>query len=64
MQKSDRDQHMAEVLAFKCAHAVPDACLIASLKAMLRFFGGTWVETWIAEAEKAAREGKVVRYDK
>ena len=42
----------------------PDACLIASLKSMLRAIGGTWVETWIAEAVEAAKEGRVVRYDK
>ena len=41
-----------------------DACLIASLKAMLRFFGGTWVEAWIDEAIEAAKKGEVVRYDK
>ena len=43
---------------------VQAACLIASLKAMLRAIGGTWVETWIAEAVEAAKQGKVVRYDK
>ena len=39
-------------------------CLIASLKSMLRAIGGTWIEGWIAEAVEAAREGRVVRYDK
>ena len=43
---------------------VQAACLIASLKSMLRAIGGTWVEMWIEEAEQAAQEGKVVRYDK
>ena len=42
----------------------PDACLITSLKSMLRAIGGTWIETWIAEAIKAAKRGEVVRYDK
>ena len=42
----------------------PDACLIASLKSMLRAIGGTWIETWIAEAVEAAKRGEVVRYDK
>ena len=41
-----------------------DACLIASLKSMLRAIGGTWIEGWIAEAVEAAKKGEVVRYDK
>jgi len=40
------------------------ATLVYSLKSMLRAIGGTWVETWIAEAVEAAKKGKVVRYDK
>ena len=41
-----------------------DACLIASLKSMLRAIGGTWIEAWIDEAVQAAKKGEVVRYDK
>lgn len=43
---------------------VQDACLIASLKSMLRAIGGTWIEAWIDEAVQAAKKGEVVRYDK
>jgi len=43
---------------------VQAACLISSLKSMLRAIGGTWIETWIAEAVEAAKRGEVVRYDK
>ena len=32
---SDRDQHMAEVLAFKCAHAVPEAKPCAEVTAQM-----------------------------
>ena len=47
----------------KTERPTPDACLIASLKSLLRFVGGTWVEGWIEEAERAAKQGKVVKYE-
>ena len=43
---------------------VQAACLIASLKSMLRAIGGTWIEAWIDEAIAAAKKGEVLRYDK
>ena len=67
----DRDAHMADVLAFKRARAVPDAvlppvaaaCLAQSLKNLCFAIGGTHVAGWVEEAERAAREGKVVKYE-
>lgn len=67
----DRDAHMADVLAFKCAHAVPEAvlppvaaaCLSQSLKSLCFAIGGTHVAGWVEEAERAAREGRVVKYE-
>lgn len=34
-----------------------------SLKSLCFFIGGTHVAGWVEEAERAAREGKVVRYE-
>lgn len=38
-------------------------CLIASLKSLAFSIGGTHVAGWVEEAERAAREGKVVKYE-
>ena len=38
-------------------------CLIDSLKSLVFFIGGTHVAVMVEEAERAARQGKVVRYE-
>ena len=71
MKKRDRDAHMADVQESKRARAVPDAalppvvaaCLSQSLKNLCFAIGGTHVAGWVEEAERAAREGKVVKYE-
>ena len=37
--------------------------LVQSLKSLAFFLGGTHVAGWVEEAEGAAREGKVVKYE-
>lgn len=37
--------------------------LVQSLKSLCFAIGGTHVAGWVEEAERAAREGKVVRYE-
>ena len=39
------------------------ACFAQSLKSLVFFLGGTHVAGWVEEAERAAREGKVVKYE-
>ena len=39
------------------------ACFAQSLKSLCFFIGGTLVAGWVEEAERAAREGKVVKYE-
>ena len=34
-----------------------------SLKSLCFFLGGTHVAGWVEEAERAAREGKVIKYE-
>ena len=43
--------------------ATQATCLIASLKSLAFSIGGTHVAGWVEEAERAAREGKVVKYE-
>lgn len=38
-------------------------CLISSLKSLAFSIGGTHVAGWVEEAENAARQGKVVKYE-
>jgi hypothetical protein len=40
-----------------------DRCLIDSLKSLAFHIGGTHVAGMVEEAEKAAKEGKVIRYE-
>jgi len=69
--ESDRDARTADVQESKRARAVPDAvlspvaaaCLSQSLRSLAFFIGGTHVAGWVEEAERAAREGKVIRYE-
>ena len=37
--------------------------LVQSLKSLAFFLGGTHVAGWVEEAERAAREGKAVKYE-
>ena len=67
----DRDAHMADVQESKRTRAVPDAvlppvaaaCLSQSLKSLCFALGGSHVAGWVEEAERAARQGKVVKYE-
>jgi len=43
--------------------AVANKCLAQSLKSLCFFLGGTHVAGWVEEAERAARQGKVVKYE-
>lgn len=45
------------------ATAFQTACLASSLKSLVFSIGGTHVAGWVDEAERAAREGKVVKYE-
>ena len=38
-------------------------CLISSLRSLAYSIGGTHVAGWVEEAERAAMEGKVVKYE-
>ena len=38
-------------------------CLISSLRSLAYSIGGTHIAGWVEEAERAAREGKVIRYE-
>ena len=37
--------------------------LVQSLKSLVFFIGGTHVAGWVEEAERAAREGRVVNFE-
>ena len=37
--------------------------LVQSLKSLVFFIGGTHVAGWVEEAERAAREGRIVKYE-
>lgn len=43
--------------------AVANKCLAQSLRNLCFAIGGTHVAGWVEEAERAAREGKVVKYE-
>ena len=43
--------------------AVANKCLVQSLKSLCFAIGGTHIAGWVEEAERAAREGKVVKYE-
>ena len=43
--------------------AVANKCLAQSLRSLCFAIGGTHVAGWVEEAERAAREGKVVKYE-
>lgn len=43
--------------------AMQSKCFAQSLKSLCFFLGGTHVAGWVEEAERAAKEGKVVKYE-
>jgi hypothetical protein len=43
--------------------AVANRCLVQSLKSLCFAIGGTHVAGWVEEAERAAREGRTVKYE-
>ena len=43
--------------------SVANKCLAQSLRSLCFAIGGTHVAGWVEEAERAAREGKVVKYE-
>ena len=45
------------------ANEVQMACLVSSLKSLAFSIGGTHVAGWVEEAERAAKEGRVVKYE-
>ena len=58
MEESERKERQE-----RTSEAVANRCLVQSLKSLVFFIGGTHVAGWVEEAERAAREGKVVRYE-
>ena len=63
MQTDRDDAHMAQMREEHFHRAVYIICLVQSLKNLCFAIGGTHVAGWVEEAEQAAREGKVVRYE-
>ena len=55
--------HCEDVTPEMWAEAMQSKRLAQSLKSLAFFLGGTHVAGWVEEAERAAREGKVVRYE-
>ena len=58
MEESERKERQA-----RTSEENADRCLVQSLKSLAFFIGGTHVAGWVEEAERAAREGKVVKYE-
>lgn len=58
MEESERKERQA-----RTSEAQVNEKLVQSLKSLVFFIGGTHVAGWVEEAERAAREGKVVRYE-
>ena len=58
MEESERKERQA-----RTSEAQVNEKLVQSLKSLAFFLGGTHVAGWVEEAEQAAREGKVVKYE-
>lgn len=58
MEESERKERQA-----RTSEAQINEKLVQSLKSLVFFIGGTHVAGWVEEAERAAREGKVIRYE-
>ena len=55
--------HCEDVTPEMWAEVMQSKCLAQSLKSLAFFIGGTHVAGWVEEAERAAREGRVVHYE-
>lgn len=58
MEESESRERQAQA-----SEAQVNEKLVQSLKSLVFFIGGTHVVGWVEEAEKAAREGRVVKYE-
>lgn len=58
MEESERRERQA-----RTSEAQINEMLVQSLKSLCFAIGGTHVAGWVEEAERAAREGKVVKYE-
>jgi hypothetical protein len=43
--------------------AMQSRCFAQSLKSLVFSIGGTHVAGWVEEAERAAKEGRIVKYE-
>ena len=60
----DGHEHKQDQSASKAQAPTLDTDAFAkSLKSLCFFLGGTHVAGWVEEAERAAREGRVVKYE-
>lgn len=55
--------HCEDVTPEMWAEAMQSKRLAQSLKSLAFFIGGTHVAGWVEEAERAAREGRIVKYE-
>lgn len=58
MEESERKERQA-----RTSEEQADRCLVQSLKSLCFAIGGSHVAGWVEDAERAAREGKVVKYE-
>ncbi len=58
MEESERRDRQA-----RTSEAQINEKLVQSLRSLCFAIGGTHVAGWVEEAERAAREGKVVKYE-
>ena len=55
--------HCEDVTPEMWEEAMQSRCFAQSLKSLAFFIGGTHVAGWVEEAERAAREGRTVKYE-
>ena len=58
MEESERRERQT-----RTSEEQADRCLVQSLKSLCFAIGGSHVAGWVEEAERAAREGRVVKYE-
>lgn len=58
MEESERRERQARI-----SEAQVNEKLVQSLKSLVFFIGGTHVAGWVEEAERAAREGRMVDFE-
>ena len=61
--QSPSEMHCEDVTPEMWAEAMQSKRLAQSLRSLCFAIGGTHVAGWVEEAERAAREGKVVKYE-